>query len=154
MPDNITISCREGNLLVGGPADDLGGRRNVLGQGEYLRRYTSLTGSVALDGGVARWWIIGEHDEDKTDPIEKYSGHLESRGHTAALYQNELYELMSASRGGTSRLQQFGITFGYERVVIYIEPTADSRLTTNTARTELLLGNEPQLHCSHQLPPL
>lgn len=143
VPKNITISCREGNLLVGGSADDLGTRRSVLGQGEYLKRYATLSGSVALDGGTARWWIIGEHDEDKTDPIEKYSGHLESRGHTAALYQNELYELMSASRGGTSRLQQFGITFGYERVVIYIEPTADSRLTTNTARTELLLGNEP-----------
>ncbi len=143
IPQNITISCREGNLLVGGPADDLGGRRNALGQGEYLRRYATLTGSVALDGGTAWWWIIGEHDEDKTDPIEKYSGHLESRGHAAALYQNELYELMPASRGGTSRLQQFGITFGYERVVIYIEPPADSRLTTNTARTALLLGNEP-----------
>ncbi len=143
IPKNITISCREGNLLVPGPTDDLGGRRNALGQGEYLRRYASETGAVALDGGTAHWWIIGEHDEDKTDPIEKYSGHLESRGHTAALYQNELYELMSASRGGTSRLQQFGITFGYERVVIYIEPTLDSRLTTNTARTTLLLGNEP-----------
>ncbi len=143
ISQGITISCREGNLLVGGPADDLGGRRNVLGQGEYLQRYANRSDSVPLDGGTAFWWIIGEHDEAKTDPIEKYSGHLESRGHTAALYQNELYELMAASRGGTSRLQQFGITFGYERVVIYVEPTADSRLTTNTARTALLLGNEP-----------
>lgn len=143
VPKDISISCREGNLLVGGSADDLGTKRTVLGQGEYLRRYATLSGSVALDGGTTHWWIIGEHDEDNTDPIEKYSGHLESRGHTAALYQNELYELMAASRGGTSRLQQFGITFGYERVVIYIEPTPDSRLTTNTARTQLLLGNEP-----------
>jgi hypothetical protein len=42
-----------------------------------------------------------------------------------------------------SRLQQFGITFGYDRVVIYVEPKPDARLTTNTARTALLLGNEP-----------
>jgi hypothetical protein len=142
VPESIKISCREGNLLMGGASDDQGTRRAVLGQGEYLRRYASLSGEVPLDGGVARWWIIGEHDEDQTDPIEKYSGHLESRGHTAALYQNELYEL-TAGRAGMSRLQQFGITFGYERVVIYLEPTADSRLTTNTARTALLLGNEP-----------
>ena len=39
-----------------------------------------------------------------------------------------------------SRLQQFGITFGYDRVIIYVEPKADARLTTNTARTALLLG--------------
>jgi len=141
IPESIKISCREGNLLVGGPPDDMGTRRAVLGQGEYLRRYASFSGSVELDGGIAHWWIIGEHDEEQTDPIEKYSGHLESRGHAAALYQNELYEL-TAGRGGMSRLQQFGITFGYERVVIYVEPTAGSRLTTNTARTALLLGNE------------
>jgi hypothetical protein len=70
-----------------------------------------------------------------------YGGHLEGRGHIAALYQNELYEL-TARRAGMSRLQQFGITFGYDRVVIYVEPTLDARLTTNTSRTSLLLGNE------------
>jgi hypothetical protein len=141
IPENITISCREGNLLVGGPPDDLGSKRTVLGQGEYLRRYATTTGSVTLDGAIAHWWIIGEHAEEKTDPADKYSGHLEARGHTAALYQNELYELM-IGRAGMSRLQQFGITFGYDRVIIYVEPKADARLTTNTARTALLLGNE------------
>jgi hypothetical protein len=142
IPDNITISCREGNLLVGGPPDDFGSKRTVLGQGEYLRRYATTTGSVTLDGAIAYWWIIGEHAEEKTDPADKYSGHLEARGHTAALYQNELYELM-IGRAGMSRLQQFGITFGYDRVIIYVEPKSDARLTTNTARTALLLGNEP-----------
>jgi len=72
IPENITISCREGNLLVGGPADDIGTRRTVLGQGEYLRRYSTAAGSVALDAATAHWWIIGDHTEDNTDPIEKY----------------------------------------------------------------------------------
>src|SRR5438034_1287532 len=76
IPPNIQISCREGNLLVAGPADDLGTRRAVLGQGEYLKRYGNVSGSVALSGAVAHWWIIRERDDDKTDPIEKYSGHL------------------------------------------------------------------------------
>ncbi len=142
IPRDITINCREGNLLVGGPADDLGSRRAVLGHAEFLQRYSSASGSASLDAATAHWWIIGEHDEENTDPISKYSGHLEARGHTAALYQNELYEL-TTRRAGMSRLQQFGITFGYDRVVIYVEPTSDPRLTTNTARTTLLLGNEP-----------
>jgi Histidine kinase-, DNA gyrase B-, and HSP90-like ATPase len=142
IPKNITISCREGNLLAGGPADDIGTRRTVLGQAEYLRRYATQSGCVALEGAAAYWWIIGEHVEQQTDPADKYGGHLEARGHTAALYQNELYEL-TTRRAGMSRLQQFGITFGYDRVVIYVEPKSDARLTTNTARTALLLGNEP-----------
>ena len=71
IPPNITISCREGNLLVGGPPDEIGGRRTVLGQGEYLRRYAKSNGSIALDGGTAHWWIIGEHDEEKTDQAER-----------------------------------------------------------------------------------
>ena len=143
IPRDIEILCREGNLLVGGGADDLGSRRAVLGQSEYLHRYASQNGCVALEGATAHWWIIREKDEDATDPIDKYSGHLEARGHLAALYQNELYE-MSTGRAGMSRLQQFGITFGHRSVIIYIEPDATSdRLTTNTARTSLLLNNEP-----------
>ncbi|PYL37340.1 MAG: hypothetical protein DMF34_10765, partial [Verrucomicrobia bacterium] len=142
IPSNVQISCREGNLLVGGAADDPGTRRTVLGQAEYLKRYGETNDTVMLSGATTHWWIIRDRDEDQTDPIEKYAGHLESTGHVAALYQNELYE-MTTGRGGMSRLQQFGITFGYQRVVIYIEPSANPLLTTNTARTSLLIGNEP-----------
>lgn len=142
IPQNIQISCREGNLLVGGGAEDLGTRRAILGQGEYLKRYGDTNGTVALSGATAHWWIVRDRDEDQTDPIEKYSGHLEASGHVAALYQTELYEA-TTGRAGMSRLQQFGITFGYQRVVIYVEPNAGARLTTNTARTSLLVGNEP-----------
>jgi hypothetical protein len=142
IPPNVQISCREGNLLVGGGADDLGTRRAILGQAEYLKRYGNTNGAMSLSGAVAYWWIIRDRDEDQTDPIEKYSGHLEASGHVAALYQNELYE-MTTGRAGMSRLQQFGITFGYQRVVIYIQPNPDVRLMTNTARTSLLISNEP-----------
>jgi hypothetical protein len=62
----------------------------------------------------------------------------------AALYQHELYELATA-RAGMSRLQQFGVTFGYRYVVIYVEPHHDGigTLTTNTSRMSLLIANEP-----------
>lgn len=140
---NIEIVCREGNLLVGGGPEDLGTRRAVLGQGEFLKRYSKSCGKVTLEGAAAHWWIIRDADEDATDPVDKYSGHLEAAGHSAAVYQNELYE-MTTGRAGMSRLQQFGITFGYNRVIIYIEPDSmNPRLTTNTARTSLLIGNEP-----------
>jgi hypothetical protein len=62
----------------------------------------------------------------------------------AALYQDEVCELQMG-RAGVSRLQAFGVIFGHQRVVIYIEPKGDDRnhLTSNTARTNLLLNNEP-----------
>ena len=51
---------------------------------------------------------------------------------------------LATGRSGTARLQQFGVIFGYRQVVIYVEPHAnETRLTTNTARTNLLINNEP-----------
>jgi hypothetical protein len=70
------------------------------------------------------------------------SGFIESVGHVAALYQNELYD-RATSRAGMALLQNFGILFGYRFVVIYLEPTVKGQsLTTNTARTTLLLNGE------------
>ena len=61
----------------------------------------------------------------------------------AALFQNELYELLSG-RSGVARLQSFGVSLGHGRVVIYVEPKESerSRITTNTARTLLTLNGE------------
>ena len=62
----------------------------------------------------------------------------------AALYQNELYDRATA-RAGTAVLQRFGILFGHKFVVLYVEPlpAKDEYLTTNTARTTLLLNGDP-----------
>jgi hypothetical protein len=62
----------------------------------------------------------------------------------AALYQNELYDRATA-RAGTAILQRFGILFGNRSVVLYVEPlpAKGQTLSTNTARTTLLLNGEP-----------
>src|SRR5688572_28882594 len=61
----------------------------------------------------------------------------------AALFQDELYE-MATGRAGVARLQLFGVIFGDNRVVIYVEqrPGADRHVTSNTSRTALLIGND------------
>jgi len=138
FPDDITVRSREG---WENPRSDKD--RNVLrtltGQKQYLDNHAETSGIVTLNGAKAYWWIL--RDESA---ITSNSGYIESAGHVAALYQNELYELTSG-RAGMSKLQQFGITFGYKFVVIYIEPDRDGNclLTTNTARTILLINNEP-----------
>ena len=135
FPDSITVRAREGwenprsdtdrNLL-----------RQVTGQAAYLERHKTASGTVPLPGAIARWWVL------KDEPaLSQNTGYVASSGHVAALHKNELFEMLGG-RGGVARLQQFGVIFGYDRVVIYVEPD-DGSLTTNTARTQLLIGNEP-----------
>ena len=74
------------------------------------------SGSLQLSDAKCHWWIL------KDEPaLTNNSGFLESSGHVSALYQDELYELVTA-RAGVARLQQFGVTFGYRQVVVYVEP--------------------------------
>jgi hypothetical protein len=48
-------------------------------------------------------------------------------------------------RSGVARLQQFGVIFGYNRVVIYLEPRTENghQAISNTARTHLIVDGEP-----------
>jgi hypothetical protein len=137
FPKGITVKARQGweqprsntdvNLL-----------RTLTGQDEYLGRHSQSSGEINLDRATARWWIL------KDEPaLTANSGFIASSGHMAALYQDELYEMVTG-REGVARLQLFGVIFGHNRVVIYIEPTkADGRLTANTARTNLLMDEQP-----------
>jgi hypothetical protein len=137
FPAGITIKAREGwdhprtdkdrNVL-----------RNITGQRRYLEDHSIASGVEKLSDAKVHWWIL------KDEPaISNNSGFTESVGHVAALYQNELYDRATA-RAGNALLQRFGILFGYRFVVIYVEPTPEKGqlLTTNTARTTLLLNNE------------
>ncbi len=137
IPKGITIKAREGwqNPLSDKDRNVL---RRVVGQDAYLKEHSIAKGKVRLTDADAHWWIL------KDEPaITNNSGFIESAGHMASLYQDELYEL-TAGRSGTARLQNFGVVFGHRFVVIYVEPkpTAGKRLTTNTARTMLLINNE------------
>ena len=138
LPDCVTLRAREGWDY---PRSD--GDRNYMrkltGQKEYLGQHSSASGVADLTGASVRWWIL------KDEPaLTNNSGFVESSGHIAALYQGELYE-MSTARAGMARLQQFGVTFGHRQVVIYIEPSSAPgvSITTNTARTNLLVNSEP-----------
>jgi len=138
VPTGATIKAREGwehplsdkdrNLL-----------RTVMGQASYLEKHAEASDKVQLAGAVAHWWLLKDESA-----LTQNSGFIESSGHTAALYKGELYELLSG-RAGRARLQHFGVLLGHNRVAIYIEPTSGSstKITTNTARTQLLINNEP-----------
>jgi hypothetical protein len=112
--------------------------RKLTGQRPYLNAHQTASGVQALPGVQIHWWIL------KDEPaVSNNSGFIDSAGHVAALYQNELYDRATA-RAGTALLQRFGILFGHRHVVLYAEPMIKNgqTLTTNTARTTLLLDGE------------
>jgi hypothetical protein len=137
FPDGISNRAREGwehprsdtdrNLL-----------RRITGQDEYLKLHSLASDTVHLSEADAHWWVL------KDEPaLSQNSGFIESSGHMAALHQNELFELATA-RAGRARLQNFGVLLGHNRVVIYVQPRLNGhRLTSNTARTQLLIDSEP-----------
>jgi hypothetical protein len=138
FPEGITVKAREGwefprtdpdrNLL-----------RTVTGQKAYLDAHASASGTVALSSAAAHWWVLKDEGA-----LTQNSGFVASNGHVAALFQDELYEMVTG-RSGVARLQSFGIIFGYNRVVIYVEPACDAGrlVTSNTSRTALLINSEP-----------
>jgi Histidine kinase-, DNA gyrase B-, and HSP90-like ATPase len=138
FPEGVTVRARQGWEF---PRSDTDRNllRTVTGQEKYLQTHAVSSGEVTLSGATARWWIL--RDEPA---LSSNSGWIASSGHMAALHNDELYEL-SAGRGGVARLQLFGVIFGYQRVVIYVEPDceAGTDLIPNTARTNLLLAGEP-----------
>jgi hypothetical protein len=110
--------------------------RRVQGMGEYLDRYSERgRGHVELEGAVAHWWIL---DDALTGGAHEINL---NRGHTAALFQSELYDVVDQQRHRL-QMQGFGILYAARRVVVYIEPTV-SGVTANTARSSLTIrGSE------------
>jgi hypothetical protein len=135
FPAGVNVNAREGSELpIGNKYNFL---RAVEGQDAWLDKNSQASGSVQLGHASAHWWIL-------RSSADRDSGHFAPGGHVAALYQNELYE-MALGRGAVSRLQSFGVIFGSDRVVIYVEPLGRKgrQVAANTARTHLLMGGEP-----------
>jgi hypothetical protein len=136
IPDMVTIKVREGWNY---PKEDTKHNklRTITGQQKYLNKHSESKGVVELDEALAHWWIL-----EDTKSMTQESNYFNSSGHMSALYNNELYEITSGRASG-AKLQQFGVIFGHKFTVIYIEPKPEeaNTLTTNTARTHLLLNN-------------
>lgn len=117
--------------------------RKVEGAKHYLDENAEDCGRVEVEGAVVHWWLLRETTKGGSRSLLESREAWESRGHVAALYQDELYELRRLQEGYRI-LKMFGITFGFERVVIYVEPqpAGGHVLTANTARSHLRLNGD------------
>jgi len=136
FPDDVDVRAREGwqhdqddkdrNIL-----------RRVRGMRTFLDEHADAHDIAELTDCRVHWWILDDSDK------RRKTSELPNTGHFASLYQGELYEMITG-RSGTARLQQFGVLFGTDRVVLYAEPrNGEGRsLSANTARTQLLLNGQ------------
>ncbi len=136
FPEGIKMKAREGWELPQGDKHNF--LRTVTGQGPWLDDNNVGHGTVRLEEEQANvhWWIIDEQ-------ADVNSGHYTPGGHMAMLFQDELYEMVHGN-AGFARLQSFGVVFGYDRVVIYVEPDNGDKqaVSANTARTNLMIGGD------------
>ena len=112
----------------------------VDGERAHVERRAVAGGTVELSDAVAGWWVL----DDDHRARRREAGSWTSSSHVVAVHGDELYDLLAPTRGGYGRLQDFGVRFGYERVVIHLQPHVKAdRLQANTARTLLLLDHQP-----------
>src|SRR5206468_11010945 len=108
--------------------------RRIHGERHHLERYAVAAGSVELSDAIVRWWVLDDDHRARRREAAVWA----SSGHAAAVFDDELYDVLAPTRGGYGRLQDFGIRFGNERVVLHVEPQVEAgRVQCNTARTTL-----------------
>jgi hypothetical protein len=135
LPLPVEVLVRE-DLGPGEP----GQLRRIYGERHHLERHALAAGAVQLSDALGHWWVL----EDDHRGRRREAALWASTGHAAAAFDDELYDVLPQTRGGYGRLQDFGIRFAYERVVLHLEPQAAAgRLESNTARAALLLDHEP-----------
>ena len=135
LPEQVEVLVRERH-----GRDQPGPLQRIHGERHHVERHAVAAGGVQLSDAIAYWWVL----DDDARGRRREAGLWASSGHAAAVFGDELYDVLPQTRGGYGRLQDFGIRFGYERVVLHLEPQLPTgRLEANTARTLLLLDHEP-----------
>ena len=135
LPSQVEVLVREQH-----GHDQPGQLQRIHGEQHHLQRHAVAAGVVDLSDAIAHWWVLDDDHRARRREGTLWS----STGHAAAVYGDELYDILPQTRGGYGRLQDFGIRFGYERVVLHLEPHVEAgRLQCNTARTLVLLDHEP-----------
>lgn len=133
FPDQVEVLVRD---QQGQPRE----LQHIHGEQHHLEQRALAAGAVSLSDAIARWWVLDDDHRVRRREATIWA----STGHAAAVFGDELYDILPQTRGGYGRLQDFGIRFGYERVVLHLEAHVQAgRLQCNTARTLLLLDHEP-----------
>ena len=118
---------------------ELGQLRRINGERGQVEEHAVAAGTLELSDAIVHWWVLDDDHHGRRREAVLWG----SSGHVGAVFDDELYDVLPQTRGGYGRLQDFGIRFGYERVILHLEPQVHvGRLEANTARTLLLLDHQ------------
>ena len=135
LPERVKVLVREQH-----GREEAGRLEQIRGERGHVEQRAQDAGAIELTDAIVRWWVLDDDHRGR----RREAGLWASSGHVAAVFDDELYDVLPQTRGGYGRLQDFGIRFGYERVILHVEPQVSAgRLESNTARTLLLLNHEP-----------
>jgi len=111
--------------------------QNVRGTKALFDEYAKEMGTVSLATADAHWWVF----DDPRQASKDMSSRGGRTGKVGLVFQDEVYVQLVPP---TARriLAGFGIVFGADHVVIYIEPKRTLDIRADTARSRLIINGE------------
>lgn len=111
--------------------------QNVKGSKELFDEYAEAKGVVALNTADAHWWVFNDPRQASKD--------MSSRGgrtcKVGVVFQDEIY-IQLTPPSARRILAAFGIVFGADHVVIYIEPRKPLDIRADTARSRIIINGD------------
>ena len=144
IPENIRIQVRvltkdEGAWPTTEPAPSVKtfNFQTVKGTKALYDEYATSKGTVALNTADVHWWLF--------DDPRKASKDMSTRGgrtcKVGIVFQDEVY-VQIVPPSVRRILAGFGIIFGAEHVVVYIEPRKTLDIRADTARSRIIINGE------------
>lgn len=130
IPENIDIQARIGYYRENNSRHNY--LSKIVGQKNILDESSDLKGSLRVTDATIYWWVIQEGADGH--------GRALLKGHTALVNQDEVFDVSDAR---SSRISYFGVIYGRDRVVIYVEP---DHAVQNTSRTSLVKSDGSPLN--------
>jgi hypothetical protein len=119
------------------PAEKTFNFQTVTGSKALFDQYAEHKGTVQLGTADAHWWVFADPRED--------SKKMSTRGgrtcKVGIVFQDEVYVHLTPP-AARRILAGFGIIFGADHVVIYIEPKKTLDIRADTARSRIIINGE------------
>ena len=111
--------------------------QTVQGTKALFEQYAKCSGTVSLSTADVHWWMF----EDPAKASKDMSSRGGRTGKVGIVFQDEVYVQITPP---TARriLAGFGIVFGAEHVVLYVEPKKPLDIRADTARSRIIINGE------------
>ena len=131
-PDEMKISSLR--IEDGKPSKSLD---RIIGTKGSLLKVSSEYGTMNLSDGVLHWMLL-----EDTDVRNKHSN-FDANSQSGVIFKEEIYEKRNKLRHRARVASNFGLTFSWNRVAIFIQPDIKN-LDTDLVRKRLVMPNQEE----------